>query len=294
MIIYFFGILFAYVFYKFIWRKKTSKQFTSVIITGASRGIGREMAIQFAKKINPPKLFLIARSKAGLEDVATECSKYGADVHIHQVDVTHKNHMRNTIEKIFEQYHVDLVIANAGITLYTSGIENLTDAVYQMYDINIYGVLNTILPTIEFMKKNKDDKALSKKSGTIAIIGSQASCMVLPGASSFYASSKAVIGHLRGLRTLLKSDGIDLAIIQPGYIKTAMTERTEETSNVHNFIMDLDESCQKIIGGLEEGNNEISFPASFYYLMNFVNILPWFIQEKIWEFLPDLILGEKY
>ena len=270
------------------YKKQYKKQYKSILITGASKGIGKALAIEFAKKKYKKKLFLLARDKNALNDVIHECNKYkDTEIFIHQIDVTNREKMEDLIKSIYDLHFPDLIIANAGVTLYTGKKEKIDDAIYNLYNVNLFGVLNTILPAISCIKSQK------KNNSTIAIMSSQAANIALPGANAFYSSSKAAISYLRGLRKVLDIYNINLVIIQPGYIQTAITEKSEDLFIMKYINGDLTKSCQKMIKKLEEGERNINFPIIDHYLISFLNILPYYIQDKLWVFAPNLIMGEK-
>lgn len=259
-------------FYLYHLYQRKPRKFKNVLITGASRGIGRGLAVEFAKR-KVGKLFLLARNLEQLNDVALECSGYGVDVETIVEDVTNRDSMKNTINSC----EFDLVIANAGVTLYTGQHD---DPIYNLYNVNLFGVLNTVLPSISKMNK-----------GTIAIMSSQAANIPLPNINSFYSSSKAGVSYLSGLKKVKKD--VDVVIIQPGYVNTAMTEKIEDFQMLKYFIEDLDLTCKNIVDGLESGENYINYPKAGQYLTFTGHLVPEFMRDTVWNYAPNLILGER-
>jgi short-subunit dehydrogenase len=187
--------------------------------------------------------------------------------------------MLGAITNILQEQPLDLVVANAGVTLYTQGKDD-HDAIYQLYQVNLFGVLNTILPCMKRMQE-----------GTICIMSSHAGNLPLPSAGAFYSSSKAAVLYLQGLRKDLGK--VELAMIQPGYIRTAMTEKVDETPMLKPFILDLEPSAQYMVKELEHGNLDITFPIMGHFSSYMGILLPPFIRDKLWKLMPNLILGER-
>lgn len=273
------------------WRNRYyEREFNSILITGASSGIGESLVYEFAEKSYCKKLYLISRNLIKLKEVVKKCYMINPNliINIYDIDVTNRIKMREIIQNIYQNDTLDLIIANAGVTLYTSQKENIEDAIYNLYDVNINGVLNTILPII-LEKKEHDKTNKLNKFTTIAIMSSQASHIPLPGINAFYSSSKSAISYLQGLRKLYK----DIIIIEPGYIRTRMTEKMDDFPYIKYIMQDLKISCQEIIKQLEQGKMNIIFPKIGSLLISITNLLPPLIRDKLWLYLPNLIMGEK-
>src|SRR4051812_2515306 len=107
----------------------------SILITGASSGIGKALALEYAN--NGIKLFLIGRDIEKLKACASTCSAKGAVVEIKSLDVKDEENMRNYISAISENYGLDLVIANAGISAGTSSGSENEKQINEIFSINI-------------------------------------------------------------------------------------------------------------------------------------------------------------
>ena len=200
----------------------------SILITGASSGLGHAVAVEYAAP--GTTLFLGGRNEARLEAVAGDCRKQGAEVHLKAIDVANAEAVRDWVVACDETSPLDLVLANAGISGGTSGLEGAEpeDQVRQVFDINVNGVLNTVLPMIPRMTE--------RRAGQIAIVASLAGYRGVPGAA--YCASKAAVKVFgEGLTGVLHGVGVGVSVICPGYVRTPMTDVNKFPMP---FLMDAD------------------------------------------------------
>ena len=246
----------------------------NIIITGASSGLGKALAIEYANK--DTTLFLTGRNQSRLCITANACIKKGAKVFYKPINIKDREKLKNWINDINNDYRIDLVIANCGISGGTSkqNIEN-SEQVYDIFDTNIYGVLNTILPVINIMKK--------QKSGNIAIISSMASFLPLPSSPSYSATKVCIRYFGESLYNNLKNDNIHVSIICPGFIKTPLTDRNNFKMP---FLMEVEKASKIIKNGIEKNKKLIIFPKIMYFLSKLIDILPNFIKDFILSKLP--------
>lgn len=256
-------------------------KFKNVLITGASSGLGRALAIELSKKSQ--NLFLCARNFENLQETKNLCQNSNANIYLKILDVKDEIASQNYIAEIEENFALDLIIANAGISGGTAqGTENFTQ-IKEIFDTNLYGVLNIIQPAIE--------KMVLRKNGQIAIISSLAGFVSLPSSPAYSASKSAVRIYGEALRGNLAEFGIKVNVVCPGYIKTPMTA----INNFYMpFLMNADVASQKIITGIEKNRGRIIFPISFYLLICFLLSLPFFLVEKIMRKLPKKSALKKY
>ncbi len=249
----------------------------NIVITGASSGIGKALAVAYANKYSSNKIniFLFGRNIDNLTKTAKECQSFGVNCFIYHKDVKNKDEMSLTLREIEKQYPVDLVIANAGISAGTSmGVESQSQ-VSNIFETNVNGVLNTIEPLI--------DKMIARKNGQIAIISSLAGFRGLPSSPAYSASKGAVRIYGEALRGNLAKFGVKVNVICPGYIKTPMTA-------VNNFwmpfLIDSTKCAKKIINGLENNKARIAFPFPLYFIVWLLAIIPQSITDPIFSRLP--------
>jgi short-subunit dehydrogenase len=246
----------------------------NILITGASSGIGAELAKKFAEpNIN---LLLIGRNKARLDKVAKECLAKKANVFLQIADVTNSEKIKKIINEFDKKFPLDLVIANAGISAGTGRTGEAQSQVDLIFNVNILGVVNSIYPAIALMKQ--------RKKGHIAIMSSMASFLALPSAPS-YSSSKACVRFLgESLYVELKKYNVAVSVICPGYVKSPMTNCNQFPMP---FLMSSAKAANIIKTGLLKRKYMIIFPKIMYYFISFLALLPTSLRCYILGKLPN-------
>lgn len=243
------------------------------MITGASSGLGRALAVEYSD--SNTKLFLCARNLEKLNKVAQECKNKGAQVEVKKLDVKNEEESKQIIEEIEKNHELDLVIANAGISAGTAGGTESLKQVKEIFATNIDGVLNIITPAIDKMKL--------RKKGQIAIVSSLAGFRGLPSSPAYSASKSAVRVYAEGLRGNLAEFGIKVNVICPGYVKTPMTDVNKFFMP---FIMPADKAARIIKLGLSKNKSRIAFPFGLYFPVWLATLLSPKITDPIFAKLP--------
>lgn len=235
---------------------------SSILITGASSGLGAALAEAYA---SPGKtLFLGGRDKARLEAVARIATAKGAEVHTETIDVTERTHMEIWIASADRIAPLDLVIANAGISAGTGdGGPEPADQVRRVYAVNVDGVMNTVLPALPLMQ--------ARGRGQIGIVSSLAGFRGFPGAPAYCGSKAAVKVFGEGLRPTAARSGIEVSVICPGYVRSPMTDVNDFPMP---FLMEADEAAERIRSGLERNKARIAFPWPMYATVLLLQIIP--------------------
>jgi short-subunit dehydrogenase len=231
-----------------------TERFQSILITGASSGLGAALALRYARP--GVSLALTGRDPARLAAVSAEAECLGAIVERATIDVTDRSILRSWIEKIDDRIPLDLVIANAGISGGTSGETESEDQARRIVDVNVLGVLNTIYPMIPRMR--------ARRRGSIALMSSLAAFRGLPGAPAYGASKAAVKVLGEALRGALINDGVSVSVICPGFVTTPMTARNRFKMP---YLMDAPRAADIIARGLERNSPRIGFPLAMLALV---------------------------
>lgn len=221
----------------------------AILISGASSGLGAAVAEAYSGP--GVTLFLGGRDRNRLETVAATCRAAGAAVHTEIVDVTDIEAMRRWVVGSDANRPLDLVIANAGISGGTSGLSGAEpeEQVRRLFDVNLSGVMNTVLPIIPTLSE--------RGHGQIAMVASLAGYRGIPGAPAYCASKAAVKVFGEGLTGTLHGLGVGVSVICPGYVRTPMTDANAFPMP---FLMDAERAARIIKRGLAKRKARIAFP----------------------------------
>lgn len=250
---------------------------TNIVITGASSGIGRALAISYASP--GVVLGLIGRDPERLEDCAADCRVRGAVVVVESIDVRNAEAMQVWLDCFDSTHPIDLLIANAGIA---STLENARDwegreRIARIVDTNFYGVIHAVLPVIEQMK--------ARRRGHIAMVASLAALRGMAISPAYCASKSAIKAYADSVRPLLKRDGIRIAVILPGFVKTAMSDVFPGDKL---FMWSADQAASYIRRKLGAGRAEIAFPGLLAFGMRLLPLLPIALADAILDRLSYL------
>jgi NAD(P)-dependent dehydrogenase (short-subunit alcohol dehydrogenase family) len=237
----------------------------TIAITGASSGLGRALALAYAKP--GVHLHLAGRNQARLSEVTATAQALGANASASSFDITDAAAAEAWVQGCGG---LDLVIANAGISA-GPGTANLeTPAnVRAIVAANISGVFNTVLPAMALMSTQPPDAGGVR--GRVAVVGSIAGLIALP-TSPAYSASKAMLDMWVTASTPNAAKaGIRLTIVRPGFIRTPMTAK-----NPYKMpgLMDADQAAAKIAAGIAAGKSQITFPWWLAAWARFGNMLP--------------------
>ena len=187
----------------------------TALITGATSGIGRATAQEFAKQ--GIRLIICGRRQERLDTLKETLKKY-TDVHVLNFDVRNRKAVFSAIESLPENFkHVDILINNAGNAHGLDPIhEGSLDDWDAMIDINVKGLL--------YVSKAIIPQMTERNSGHIINIGSLAGKEVYPNGNVYCASKHAVVAVTEGMRLDLNPYGIKVAAINPGLVETEFSQ----------------------------------------------------------------------
>ncbi len=235
----------------------------TVVITGASSGIGEALALRYAR--DGAILGLLGRSRGRLDAVADGCRRLGATVHSATLDVRARSAMEQWLQNFDDNTPIDILIANAGVMAGRAAeadIESPSDS-YAVMETNVLGVLNAIYPVLPRM--------MARGHGQIGVVSSIAAFIPLPDAPSYSASKSAMLNYGLALRGALRLSGIGVSVICPGYVMTPMMQ---QESGRKPFAMAPDLAAARIVRGLRRNRPIIAFPLLFALVTRFGGLLP--------------------
>jgi short-subunit dehydrogenase len=245
---------------------------TSILITGASSGIGEGLALHYAAP--GVTLFLNGRSNERLQAVAEACREKGAEAYGEVVDVTDDDAMKNWIVASDAKAPLNLVIANAGVAAGTNTVEELHDAAVGCYDINVHGVFNTVHPALTEMAKRPypvQDAQIGIVSSVMGYVGT--------ARSPAYSSSKAAMkSYGQALRGKFRGMGIGVTVICPGYVRSRLMGPDMKG---FPFMIEVDEAAGTIARALARNKARITFPWQVLLLARIAINLPGFLADRV-------------
>jgi short-subunit dehydrogenase len=249
-----------------------TQEIKNVLITGASSGIGQALAEHYAKK-GVECLFLCGRNAQRLEDVANLCRQHHVMVETKILDVTDREETAKWIRSCDAKSPLNLVFANAGV----STGEETTENIYNTFNTNIFGVLNTVLPVLDCYRQSPRKKAV------IAITASIAGYHGLAGCPSYSAAKSCVKAYGEALRPRLARENIQLNVICPGFVRSRITDKN---TCPMPFFMEANRAADIISKGIERNTGLIAFPFPMRLAAWFGSILPNVISNFIYAHLP--------
>lgn len=198
------------------------------IVTGASRGIGRAIAIELATQ-GAIVVVNYASSSAAAEAVVTEITTAGGQAIALQADVSKVEQVDALVNAVMEKFkRVDILVNNAGITRDTLLLRLKPEDWQAVIDLNLTGVFLCTRAVSKIM--------LKQRSGRIISITSVAGQMGNPGQANYSAAKAGVIGFTKTVAKELASRGITVNAVAPGFIATDMTSDLNNTEDILKFI----------------------------------------------------------
>ena len=246
-------------------------QWKVVWITGASSGIGREIALRLAA--SGAKVAVSARSGDKLAELAAASPSikvYPLDV----VDLEAARAVGAAVER--DLGPIDLAILNAGVWNFMGAATYDAQVVTRSLAVNYTGVTNALAPLLPAM--------IARKSGHIAIVSSVAGYRGLPIAVAYAPTKAALISLAESLYPELADLGVKVSVINPGFIDSPMTKANRFPMP---FIISTEEAADTIIKGLIKGRFEIVFPWRMKWLATFCRLLPNSLYFAFVRTLPD-------
>ncbi|MCQ2010028.1 SDR family oxidoreductase [Sporolactobacillus sp. STSJ-5] len=239
-----------------------------IVITGASSGVGRELACLFASK--GAQVVLLARNVEKLAELQRQINIEGGSADYYSLDITDINSIRLIFEKIVLRFqHIDILINCAGVGKFQFFSKMGSDVIDQMLAVNVHGLIHCTQAALPSM--------VQQKHGCIVNIASLAGIITTSKSVVYGATKHAVIGFSNGLRMETLKDGIRVIVVNPGPIRTPFLNIADPSGhylkNAGRFMLDARTVAEKVISGIEKNKREINLPwymgigAKLYQLM---------------------------
>lgn len=224
-----------------------TQRFRSILITGASGGIGAALARFYAAP--GIRLCLGGRDAARLAAIARDCATAGAETATRVIDVTDAKAMRDWVQREDDVRSLDLVVASAGILGEAAVSGNDPVRAREIYSVNVLGTLNTIEPLLPRFR--------TRRAGQVALLASLAGFRGIARWPAYCGSKAALIAHGEGWRSALAPHGVGVSVVCPGYVRTAMVA---SNSFEMPFLIEPEQAARRIAHGLARNQARILFP----------------------------------
>ena len=257
----------------------------SVLITGASSGIGESLAIECANR-GVRNIFFCGRDAGRVAAVVRKCEEAAQSfcrslsvVRGTVLDVTNKAAVRTWLEKCNSIAPLEVVFSNAGIG---TGIEN-EENVRRTFATNVDGNLNVVLPVIDIFRKNVA-AGIGSSRRQIVLTASIAGYAPLSTCPAYAATKAAMKSWGLSLRGMLKREGIWVNVICPGFIRSRITDRN---TCPMPFFMEADKAAKVMLNRVDRNVGLIAFPWPMRLGVWLMSALPWKVSEFISGILPE-------
>ena len=242
-------------------------------ITGASSGIGKSVALKFAKQ------GWIVAASARRKDLLEQLKNINENIYSFPLDVTNKDECINVFNDILKKFEkIEICLFCTGIHDPSSEKKFNLEKIRKIMEVNYFGTMNSINSIYEYFSE--------RKNGHISIISSVAGYRGLPAAGAYCASKSALISFAESLYFDMIRKNVKVSVICPGFIKTPMTDQNEFPMPM---IKSAEYAADKIyLGILKRSGFEIHFPKTFTFLMKIIQILP------NWLYFGAINFGNKF
>jgi short-subunit dehydrogenase len=249
----------------------------SVFITGASSGIGEELAWQLSQL--DARLTLTARRRELLDALAQRISKSGMPSPlVISADVTRDADIPNAISETLRAYgKLDIVIANAGFGV-VGPFKKLTVEDYRrQFETNVFGLLRTVYAALP---------AIEQSRGNVVLLGSVAGWAASPGASPYAMSKFAIRALANAITPELALSGVKVTLISPGFVDSNI-RRVDNQGTFHEsakepissrFVMPTDKAVRQILRAVARGQREAIITGHGKALVALSRFAPWFLR----------------
>lgn len=238
-------------------------------VTGASSGLGMGLAVRLARE--GYRVGLSARRESHLEDVARRIREAGGRAGTYPCDASNREEVLESIRRCQEELGpVDLLVANAGVSINTRVATFDLDSVKRVIETNLMGAIYATAGVLPGM--------LERGRGHLVAVSSLAGFAGLPMGAAYSASKGGMINFFESLRIDLRGSGVDVTVITPGFVRTPMTGHNRHPMP---FLMDLDPAVEEMYRAISRRKKSLAFPRPLAFIAWSARFLPRPIYDRI-------------
>ncbi len=239
------------------------------LVTGASSGLGRGLARSLAGE--GYAVALVARRESLLDHLAAEILDGGGRVGVFPADVSERRQVRRAAQDAEAQLGpIDLLIANAGIHVRSPDLRVMADDVEATFAVNVLGAVYAVEAVLPGM--------LERGRGHLVCVSSLAAYGGLPGSAAYSASKAALTSYFEALRIELRTSGIDVTVLSPGFVRTPLTAQNAAR---RPFILECDDAVDRMVRAILDRRRAHSFPWPLATLVRVGRLLPRFLYDAV-------------
>jgi short-subunit dehydrogenase len=236
-------------------------------ITGGARGIGRATAEALVRKG-----CRVAIGDLDVKAAEEAAATLGGGVIALPLDVTDRGSFESFLEETERQLGaVDILVNNAGIMPVTRFVEESEESMRRQVDINVHGVLIGTQLAMQRMTP--------RRSGHIVNVASSAGKVGVPGIATYAATKHAVVGLSEAVRGELRDSGVDVSVVMPVLVNTALTEGLSEKRGVKE--VEPEDVANEIVDALETGRFDVFVPKKLQATITMGALLPRRVREAV-------------
>ncbi|MGE3248337.1 MAG: SDR family NAD(P)-dependent oxidoreductase [Beijerinckiaceae bacterium] len=242
----------------------------SILITGASSGIGAALAREIAAQ--GQSICILGRDAGRLADVAADAADRGAACTIARADVTDREELARVIAPYDAAHPVDILFINAGVFDGRKEGELVEDieTTLRVIETNLCGTINTLHAVLPGMRR--------RRRGHIVFVASLAGMTPLAGGLGYSASKSGIVAYALGLKQLLHGQGIKVTIVCPGFIDTPLADGYV---GWQPFKISAEAAARKILRGMRSRRAIVAFPFALHLIARPSLLVPDFMRRFV-------------